>query len=133
MKDLNSILSVSGSVIAVVGATDNLDKYGAIIYRDLKSRGYQVLAVNPYRVEVDEDRCYPDLSALPRKPDIIDLVVPPAIGLTVAKEAVRLGYGNLWLQPGAESPQLVSYLEEHGVDFTYDSCIMVHSRRVLHR
>lgn len=131
--DLSPLLASKSSVIAIVGATDNLEKYGAIIYRDMKSRGYQVLPVNPYRTEVDEDPCFPDLSGLPTKPDIIDLVVPPSIGLLVAKEAVRLGYGNLWLQPGAESPELIGYLEEQGVDFTYDSCIMVQSRRALHR
>lgn len=117
----------------MVGATDNLEKFGAIIYRDLKSRGYRVLAVNPYRMEVDEDPCYPDLSALRTKPDIIDLVVPPEVGLSVAKEAVRLGYGNVWMQPGAESPELIEYLEGQALDFTYDSCIMVRSRHALLR
>lgn len=131
--DLTPILASTRSVIAVVGATDNLEKYGAIIYRDLKSRGYRVLAVNPYRTEVDEDPCYPDLSALPAKPDIIDLVVPPEVGLNVVKEAVRLGYGNIWMQPGAESPDLIEYLEGQPLDFTYDSCIMVRSRHALLR
>lgn len=131
LTDLTPLLASNEAVIAVVGATDNLEKYGAIIYRDMKSRGYQMLAVNPYRTEVDEDRCYPDLSALPMKPDIIDLVVPSEIGLTVAKEAVRLSYGNLWIQPGAESPELIDYLVAQGVDFTFDSCIMVRSRFAL--
>jgi predicted CoA-binding protein len=129
--DLTQLLSSTQRVIAVIGATDNLEKYGAIIYRDLKSRGYRVLGVNPFRNEVDEDRCYPDLSALPTKPDIIDLVVPSEIGINVAKEAVRLGFNNIWVQPGAESVELIEYLESQGIDYTYDDCIMVRSRQAL--
>jgi predicted CoA-binding protein len=131
-KDLSPLLASHSAVIAIVGATDNLEKYGAIIYRDLKARGYRTLAVNPYRAEVDEDPCYPDLTALPAKPDIIDFVVPPDIGLGVAKEALRLGLSNIWLQPGAESPELIELLTNSGVDFTHDSCIMVRSRQASH-
>lgn len=131
--DLTPILASTESVIAVVGASDHLEKYGAIIYRYLKSRGYGVLAVNPYRMEVDEDPCYPDLSALTTKPDIINLVVPPEVGLNVAREAARLGYSNIWMQPGAENGELIDYLESQALDFTYDSCIMVRSRRTLLR
>ena len=32
--------------IAVVGATDDLSKYGARIYRDLKAKGYRVFYVD---------------------------------------------------------------------------------------
>ena len=35
------------NVIAVVGASDNRDKYGNIIFRDLRDAGYKVIPVNP--------------------------------------------------------------------------------------
>lgn len=117
--------------IAVIGATDNLEKYGSIIYRDLKGRGYQVLAVNPSRDTVDDDPCYPTLRDLPEKPDLIDFVVPARVGLEVARTAAALSMNNLWLQPGAESPDLIDYLEDSGLDFDYESCIMVSARHAL--
>lgn len=129
-KDLTDLLDPS-ALIAVVGASDHLEKYGAIIYRDMKSRGYRVLPVNPNTETVDEDRAYPSLRDLPEKPDVIDFVVPADIGLEVAKTAVAVGLNNIWLQPGAESRELISYLDQSGVDYDYDSCIMVRARRAL--
>ena len=131
MVNLTQLLASTDIDIAVVGATDTPGKYGGIIYRDLKRLGYRVLAVNPNRVKVDGDPCYPNLATLPKRPDIIDLVVPPGIGLEVAREAVLLNYGNLWLQPGAEGPALVEFLDDNQVPFIADNCIMVTSRQVL--
>ena len=132
-KDFTPLLSSRETRIAIIGATDNLEKYGSIIYRDLKSRGYRVLAVNPSRDSVDDDPCYPTLHDLPERPDIIDFVVPARIGLQVAATAATLSMNNLWLQPGAESAELIDYLEGSGLDYDYDSCIMVSARHALHR
>ena len=131
MTDLTQLLTSTDITIAVVGATDSPGKYGGIIYRDLKRLGYRVRAVNPNRTIVDGDECYPNLAALPERPDIIDLVVPPGAGLNVAQEAASLGYENLWLQPGAEGPALEAFLAKKKVRYLADTCIMVSSRQML--
>ena len=38
---------------AVVGANNNPNKYGNIIYKKLKSRGYEVYPINPKYEKVD--------------------------------------------------------------------------------
>jgi len=45
-------------VWAVVGASDNPEKYGNLIYKKLKSRGYRVYPVNPNYETIDGDKCY---------------------------------------------------------------------------
>ncbi len=130
MNDLISMLDDAGTVIAVVGATDNPAKYGSVIYRDMKRKGYRVLGVNPNRETVDGDKAYPDLTSLPEPPDIIDLVVPGWIGIDVAREALELGHKGVWVQPGADSPQLVDFLQQNGFNYLADACIMVESRRM---
>ena len=130
-KNLTGLLAKKDAVIAVVGATDHLEKYGAIIYRDLKRRDYRVLAVNPNTESVDDDPAYPTLRDLPAQPDIVDFVVPADVGMQVAKTAKQIGMGNIWLQPGAESGELVEFLEQSGLDFDYDTCIMVQARYAL--
>ena len=87
MTDLTPLLAEPDALVAVIGATDHSWKYGSIIYRDLKARGIRVVPVNPHRATVDGDRCYPNLSALPEQPTIIDLVVPPAEGHKVVEIA----------------------------------------------
>jgi predicted CoA-binding protein len=128
IRDIASLLADDETTVAIVGATDNPAKYGYVIYRDLKRKGYKVFAVNPGRSTVDSDPSYPNLASLPAKPTIVNLVVPPAAGKAVLKECLALGLKNVWLQPGAESPELLAFLQEQDLNYLANACIMVTSR-----
>ena len=128
IKDIASLLSEPRTTVAVVGATDNPSKYGYVIYRDLKRKGYRVFAVNPGRSTVDSDPAYRDLRSLPEKPTIVNVVVPPRVAASVLKECLDLGLLNVWLQPGAESPENLAFLQENGFNYLANACIMVESR-----
>ena len=128
MDSLTETLADTAAVIAVVGATDNAEKYGSVIYRDLKRKGYRVYPVNPGRDTVDGDTSYPTVADLPVAPDIIDLVVPATVGIEVVRQALDVGYDRIWVQPGAESPELLTLLQESEAEYIADACIMVRSR-----
>ena len=128
MNSIPELLRDENATVAVVGATDDPHKYGSVIYRDLKRKGFEVYAVNPNRSTVDGDKAYPSLAALPVDPTIVNVVVPPATTLEVLAGANRLGYKNVWLQPGAESPEALTYLQEEGFNYLANACIMVQSR-----
>jgi predicted CoA-binding protein len=128
VKDIASLLGDEGTTVAVVGATDNPSKYGYVIYRDLKRKGYRVYPVNPGRATVDSDPAYRNLASLPVQPTIVNLVVPPKVAASVLKESLELGLKNIWLQPGAESPENLAFLQEKGFNYLANACIMVESR-----
>jgi len=130
MTDLTPLLSEPGASVAVIGATDSPGKYGGIIYRDLKRKGYKVLAVNPNRETVDGDKCWKSVRDLPETPTIADFVVPASLGLGVADECEEAGILNIWLQPGAESQQLMDKLETGPFTWLAHACIMVRARAV---
>jgi len=121
-------LDTPGLRIALVGATDDPGKFGAAIYRDLKRKGYRVYPVNPRRATVDGDPTYAKLGDLPEKPDWVNLVVPPTIGLAVLRECLALGLRRVWLQPGAEDAAILGFLDAHGFAYVARRCIMVESR-----
>jgi len=128
MDDIATLLQKDDTTVAVVGATDNPAKYGAVIYRDLKRKGFELFPVNPNRPTVDGDPAYASLADLPERPTIVDVVVPPAATLKVLESARELGYMNVWVQPGAESPEAIAYLQEHDFNYIANACIMVRSR-----
>lgn len=130
MDPVTRLLAEPDPTIAVVGATDRLDAYGARIYRDLKSKGYRVMAVNPTRDTVDGDPAYRSLSDLPEAPSIVNYVIPPPRTRRVLEEALRLGYTTAWVQPGAEDDEVVRFLDEHGFESLVGACIMVESRAI---
>ncbi len=110
---------------AVVGVSEDREKYGNIIYRDLRDAGYKVYAVNPKLETVEGDLCYPNLKALPEKPAVVDLVVPPKVALSVVEECHALNIERIWFQPGSESDEAVEKAQSYGIHVLANACIMI--------
>lgn len=128
MKDLTPLLMEQGTSLAIVGATDHPTKYGGIIYRDMKAKGFPVFAVNPYRDSVDGDPCWAKVSDLPERPTVVVLVVPARRGLEVLGDCAEAGVRNIWIQPGAFSDDLRQALEVGEFDWIAKACVMVRAR-----
>ncbi|MCL1598425.1 MAG: CoA-binding protein [Actinomycetia bacterium] len=122
-------LDLPDPYIAVVGATDHPHKYGSVIYRDLKSKGYRVVAVNPLRETVDGDRCYARLDELEEAPDIVNFVVPPTRTLRLLDDVAALGDVAVWIQPGAADDAVRARVSELALPALIDACIMIRARR----
>ena len=116
------------NVFAVVGASRNPEKYGHQVYRDLRSAGYRVYPVNPNTDEILGDKCYSSLEALPVKPDVADLVVPPKVTEKTIKNCEKLGIKKVWMQPGSESETAINFCRESGMDVIHGVCVMVERR-----
>jgi len=113
---------------AVVGVSQDETKYGTRIFRDLTRAGYQVYAVNPKGGEIDGKPIYPSLKALPQKPAVVDVVVPPAVTEQIVKEAATIGLQRIWMQPGAESPAAIQFCLDNGIEVVHDTCAMIQKR-----
>ncbi len=116
---------LSQKTLAIVGASRDRQKYGNIVYRNLRSRGFQVFPVNPKSEEIEGDKCYPDLPSLPEKPDGIVIIVPPVLTKSVVQKAHALGIKHIWMQPGAESEEAVRFCLENDMNVIYNQCILM--------
>jgi predicted CoA-binding protein len=111
--------------IAVVGVSRNKDKFGNAIYRDLKTKGRKVMAVNPKLDMAEGDRCYAGLGALPEKPEGVIIVISPSETIPVIEEAAQLGIKYVWLQQGANSPEGEAKCQELGVNVVSGECVFM--------
>jgi uncharacterized protein len=111
-------------LIAVVGVSDNADKYGYKIFRDMLKAGYPAEGVNPKGGVVLGRRIYKSLAELGTKPDLVITVVPPAVTETIVEECHNLGIKTLWLQPGSASPKALAKAGEYGIN-AISACFMV--------
>lgn len=121
-------LALPDPLIAVVGATDRPGKYGGKIYRNLKAKGYRVVAVNPGRATVDGDETYDSVADLPEPPDIINIVVPPPRTMQVLDDVAALDDAAVWIQPGAADAKVRERVAELEIAALIDACIMVEAR-----
>jgi len=110
---------------AVVGATDNPEKYGNQIVKNLKNRRYEVYPVNPRLTEVEGLKCYPSLTDVPVKVDVVDFVVPPQAAEEILKQCKELGLNRIWLQPGSESQAAISFCQENNLKVVHGVCVML--------
>ena len=124
--------------IAVVGASRGGKKFGNAAAKELQTRGYQVFIIHPEAQEIDGQTCYPNLSALQGQIDAVFISVPAAQAAAVMREAASLGIRHVWLQQGAESPELLALGEELGLSLVSKKCILMYAPPVksvhgLHR
>lgn len=110
-------------VWAVVGATGNKDKFGWKIYNRLVKNGYEVYPVNPGVEEIAGAKCYPTLEALPVTVDVVNVVVPANIAVITVKDAAACGAKFVWLQPGADKPEVVAAAKEAGIA-SIEACVL---------
>lgn len=113
--------------IAVVGVSRNPSKFGNSVYQELKSRGYQVYAVNPSLQEYKGDPCYPNLTALKGKIDGAVINLQARKTGDVLREAAQLGLKNIWLQQGAESAEVLQIAKELGLNPVVKKCILMYA------
>lgn len=115
---------------AVVGASNDREKYGNIVYRVLRERGYHVYPVHPTLETVEGDRAYPDVGSLPPGVEVLSIVIPPARVPPVLEAAVAAGITRVWLQPGAESAAVLEQAAALGLQIVAGGpCAMVNARR----
>jgi uncharacterized protein len=101
--------------VAVVGASNNRDKYGNKAVRAYIRQGYTVYPVNLHEETIEGLTVYPSLGDLPSKPDRVAFYIPPDAGLDMLPEVVRLEPDEFFINPGAESDELIEKAYEMGL------------------
>lgn len=110
---------------AVIGATQNTNKFGNIIFKRLLRAGYQVYPVNPVYSEVDGQVCYGSLKALPAVPTCLNVVVSPEKAISFIDEAADLSIPYIWFQPGSFDEQTLNYAVSKGLKVVAHHCVLV--------
>jgi hypothetical protein len=88
---------------AVVGASNNQEKYGYKIFKDLSDAGYKVIPINPTEEKILNQKAFTKLGDVDKKIDVVIFVTQPVITEKILEEVKILGIHNVWLQPGAQS------------------------------
>ena len=93
--------------VAVVGASNDRHKFGNRAVRALRAEGYDVVAINPHEREVEGVKAYPSVLDVPGAIDMASVYVQPDVGTILLKEFAQKGIAEIWINPGAESDELL--------------------------
>ena len=94
--------------VAVIGASSDRRKFGNRAFRAYRDEGYTVIPINPNESSVEGVSTYPSVMDVPEKIDMATVFVPPEIGITLLEGFARKQIAEIWINPGAESDQLIA-------------------------
>jgi predicted CoA-binding protein len=94
--------------VAVIGASNNRQKFGNRAVRAYLREGYTVIPINPHEPEVEGIKAYRSVLDVPGAIDMASFYVPPEIGELVIDEVAQKQIPEVWLNPGADSDALVA-------------------------
>jgi hypothetical protein len=93
-------------VVAVIGASSDRAKFGNKAVRAFARQGYTVVPIHPREEEVEGWKAYKSVLDVPGAIDMATMYLAPAVGLRVIEEVAQKGIPEVWLNPGADSPEL---------------------------
>jgi hypothetical protein len=103
--------------VAIIGASKNRQKYGNKAVRAWLKKGHKVFPVNPKEKTIEGLPCYSSVLEVNDKIDVISIYVPPKVGLTLVNQLASVNAGLVYLNPGAESDDLIEALKEKEIPF----------------
>jgi len=119
--------------IAVVGASPYPWRASNVVMAYLLEQGYACVPVNPETEAVLGQPCFPTLEAAVAAAggqsfDIVDVFRRAEHAPDIARSAVALGCGTLWLQQGIVSWEAARVAHEGAVAVVMDRCTAVDHR-----
>ncbi|MCP4651871.1 MAG: CoA-binding protein [Candidatus Omnitrophica bacterium] len=113
---------------AVAGSFRNETKVAYRIFKILREKGYEVFPVNPGVNEVEGVKCYPSISDIHSKVDAMNIVTSPKVTESIVKDCKKLDINRVWLQPGAESKEIIEFCKDNSIDVIYGLCVMLEGK-----
>lgn len=130
-------------IFIVVGATNNTEKTGYKVFRDLKESGFNVIGVNKRiggKEDIVDTPSYDSISSFYERitkffdekkkleavrKSVVVFVVPPNETVKALHEAIDHGVKKAWFQPGSESEEAIALCKENAIAELHGQCIMV--------
>ena len=102
--------------IAIVGASNDRAKFGNKAVRAFLQQGYEVFPVNPKEAVIEGLTAFKSILELPVRPQMVSVYLPPSVLLKVLPDIAARGCDELWLNPGADSDEVVAEAERLGLN-----------------
>ena len=122
-KDLKIIIE-NITTIAVIGASSNPDRDSFKVMKYLIEKGYKVFPVNPNEIKnkILNIKCYPNLSSIPQKIDMVDIFRSKEFVMEITQDAIMADVKVIWTQEGIIDKKSRDLAKSAGIIFVMNEC-----------
>lgn len=138
MRTIEQILRTARNV-AVVGLSDKPDRASHHVAEYLQQQGYQIIPVNPayagqrilgQTVHATLQEAADMLARKGQRIDVVDVFRKPEDVPPVAKDAIDVRAGVLWMQLGIENRKAADLARAAGLEVVMDHCMLIEHRKL---
>lgn len=139
MKPIPAILQ-DATTIAIVGLSDKPERPSYGVGEYLQQAGYRIIPVNPRLAgkTIFGETVYPDLKSAADALradgiaiDIVDVFRKAEDVPEVARDAIAVRAGALWMQLGIENQTAADMASAAGLDVVMNHCMKIEHRKLL--
>jgi uncharacterized protein len=120
-------LFLDSKKFAIAGVSRNTKKFGHIVYKTLKDKGYNVFPVNPNADLFDGNICYRSIEDLPADVKNLLVLTHKRDTETVIKKAIAKGIKNIWVQQGCETENAIQIASDSDINLVSKACILMYT------
>jgi len=133
MNELNYLFRPNS--IAVVGVSDEKEKIGSVIFKNILDGGYKgnLFPVNPHHTTLFNKKCYKTISEIPEKVDLIIVAIPAEFVIGVIEDAgkkevkaaiiISAGFKETGTKGAKMERQLIEVAKRYGIRILGPNCL----------
>jgi len=134
-QDIRDVFE-NNRLIAVYGMSTDPEKPSQFVPIFLKSKGYDIVPVNPRSDTIVNLKCYPNLHDVEASIDVVEVFRPSDQTVAVVEEAIERNRARrdikvIWLQEGITNEESQRLAEEAGITFIQDRCMKKEYERLF--
>ena len=101
--------------VAIIGASDKPERFSNKAMHALKEHGYDVVLVNPFKSQIEGQKCYKSVDEYDGKIDTVTLYVNPTRFHDHIEDVIKAGPRRVIMNPGTEDEQHEKVLTDSGI------------------
>lgn len=110
--------------VAILGASDNPERYAHKALKALEANGHKVFLVSPNYTEIEGHKVMAKLGDIEGTIDTVTMYVGKKISSNLLSDILNLAPKRVIFNPGSENPELADALKNHGI-VSEEACTLV--------
>jgi len=118
---------LAARTIALAGVSRDKKKFGNYIFKELSSKGWDILPIHPVMEHHEGKRCWRDISELSGKTDTLVVSIGKRDSLKLVQDAVASGFNKFWIQQGSETDEMKEFIKASDIKAVVGECILMYA------